>query len=652
MNRQPGILYRISFLVILNSLFIFAAVTYVGYENNQAKINRLLSYRFDFMSQYFRAELADLRNLSDSGDNPYQHEQKELDRLFVRSARQIKGLAGLTLLAMPKGGEIYNVPARSFRQTEELSNPVVKSFIDLAANRTILASKQIQVGEPLATAAGKLKTIYIPINPPTADTVLAITFIADEVVGTDAAYDQTIALLFLIITLITLLIINLLFSNFIRPLRQLILGMEKTAEGKALHTIENPKDDEIGRVTTSFNSMAQALWDKRRELTETNQSLTSTLNQLREATGSLVESEAFLAKVIENSPNAIIATDIDGNVLIFSRAAMTLFDVKPDEALRQDIRALFPYASEKVFPSAGIKIETINEEMICRKASGDSFPSLVCRVPIKESSGEVGAYLFIIRDITESKGFHEMMIAIDRMATRGVMAGEVAHEINNYLAIILGNVELLPLLLAKGDQAKVDKKLEVLKNTVAKIQRFAEGLMGYGNEDANVGPGDLNQVIENMVAFLKPQNRYDDIKFILDLSPRIPLVLFDSTQIQQLLVNLFNNAADALRERPADRRIDVATAVGDEPGSVKVIIRDNAGGLPDDLSVVIFEQRYSGKRRGRGFGLVIVKRILDKLNGTISYVSVPGDGTTFTIALPTATPAAAGIVPASAKVTA
>jgi PAS domain S-box-containing protein len=652
MNRNPGILYRISFLVILNSLFVFAAVTYVSYENNQAKIDRLLSYRFDFMSQYFRSELADSRQPLDVSMAIIQSEQGRLDRIFAHSLRQIRGLAGLTLLTMPPGGEVYNESARSFRSTGELTNPAVEGYVNRAANRTILSTRQIQVGEPLATDVGRLKTIYIPVNPESADTVLAISFIADEVVGTDANYGYTIGVLFLIITLITLLIINLLFRNFIKPLNQLILGMEKTAEGKALHTIENVKNDEIGRVTAAFNSMATALWDKRRELTESNQHLSETLSQLREATGSLSESEAFLAKLIENSPNAIIATDPDGNVLIFSREAMTLFDIKPDEALRRDIRALFPYAPEKVFPSTGAKIETIEEEMICRKSTGDSFPSLVCRVPIKESSGEVGAYLFIIRDISDSKSFHEMMIAIDRMATRGVMAGEVAHEINNYLAIILGNVELLPLLLAKGDLTKVEKKLEVLKTTVGKIQRFAEGLMGYGNEEAKIEPGDLNQIVENMVAFLKPQNRYDDIKFTLNLSPHIPLVLFDSAQIQQLLVNLFNNAADALREIPADRRIEVATVAGDDPASVKVIIRDNAGGLPDDLGVVIFEQRYNGKRRGRGFGLVIVKRIIDKHNGGISYESVPGHGTMFTISLPVATAAAAGGRPAVAQVTA
>jgi signal transduction histidine kinase len=111
-------------------------------------------------------------------------------------------------------------------------------------------------------------------------------------------------------------------------------------------------------------------------------------------------------------------------------------------------------------------------------------------------------------------------------------------------------------------------------------------------------------------------------------------VEFDSSQLQQLFVNLLNNAADALREKEGGRVIDISTGFDPDENVARVIVQDNAGGLPEDLDEVIFEQRYTGKRRGRGFGLVIIKRIIDKHNGRISYSSIPEEGTTFTICLP------------------
>ncbi len=624
--KTPGIFYRISFLVILNSLFIFAAVTLVSLDNNQNQIDQLIEYRFDFISQYFRVELEELRSHNDI-------EQAEnispvvFDNLFKESFRFMKGLAGLTFLTKTDDETAYRVILSSFRP--ELEKDIAGAFPRLVAeaNPDIIAARDIQVGDKSRHNFGLLKTVYIPWNQDDYNRVLAVTFFPGEITTGSNQYYYTIVVLFLIITLITLLIINLLFRRFIRPLRHLILGMEKTAEGKVIYQIEPISRDEIGRVASSFNVMVDKLWQKRKELTQT-------LEQLSEANQSLAESKKFLAKLIENAPFAVIVTDTDGHILIFSKAAIEIFGFTREDALEKDFRGFFPYTPEKVFPQSDQTSLSAQKEMICAKAGKETFPALVNRIPIRDEAAEIRAYLFIIRDISESKGFQEMMISIDRMATRGVMAGEIAHEINNYLAVILGNVELVPLLLQRGDMDKLDKKLEVLKSSVAKIQRFSEGLAGDMHEETIVEPNDLNQLIENLVAFVKPQNHYDNIRFKLDLSHRMPLVEIDRGQIQQMLTNLVNNAAGALQDKDGPKEISISTRVNDDRSLASIMVSDNAGGLPDDLEKVIFRERYLGRRRGRGFGLVIVKRIIDRHRGGIEYDSIPGQGTTYTISLP------------------
>jgi len=626
MLKPPGILYRISFLVVLNSLFIFAAVTYVAVENNHHKIDRLIGYRFDFISEYLRSELDDVY-LSAGTDRHLLPDDAALDNVFDRAQRCMKGLGGLALMTPSAEGKTYTIQNATFRESLDNYDPRMWERIANEASPDIIDAHGIHVGDKFEVKSASYKTIYIPWDTPGVKAVLAITFIPEEIVGADTDYNWTLILLFLVITLITLLIINLIFSKFIRPLNHLVQGMEKTAQGELLYKIEDVNNDEMGRVATAFNTMSSSLWEKRKQLTDT-------LDELSNANRSLAESKAFLAKLIENAPFAVIATTSDRKIRVFSKAAIEIFEMRVDEAVGRDIVDFFPFAPERVFPPEGGQGGICQEEMICRKTNNESFPALVTRVPIRDNQSQVGAYLFIIRDISESAGFQEMMISIDRMATRGVMAGEIAHEINNYLAIILGNVELLPLLLSKGKMDKVEHKLEVLRNTVTKIQRFSEGLMGYGDEEAVFEPGDLNQLIENLVAFLRPQNHYDNIKFNFSLSRELPLVEFDSSQLQQMFVNLLNNAADALHDKQDDRIINITTRFDAEAAAVGVSIEDNAGGLPDDLNDVIFEKRYTGKRRGRGFGLVIVKQIIDKHGGRVAYSTIPDKGTTFSIILP------------------
>lgn len=634
--KTPGIFYRISFLVVLNSLLIFALVAFISIEHNEAKMNRLISYRFDFIGEYYRAELDNIKS-HELGDLPTSAiSNQTIAVLLQRSGRCMKALAGLTLLASREDNQGYRIQATSFRP--DLKEPELQDYerIILEASRELLGTRGVQIGEQFSTPSGIFTTMYIPWDVANPDLVLAITFSPQEITGPDTNYNYLLVILFLVTTLITLLIINLLFRNFIRPLQHLIQGMEKTTVGEVAYKIEDVKNDEIGRVAAAFNIMSGTLWKKRQQLTESNRNLTQTLKQLSNANVSLAKSEAFLSRLIENAPFAVVVTDMQGRIMIFSRAAMSTFcsDAQDKGVIGRNWAEFFPHSPKKLIPRPGEEDRVLQEEMICTKSNGESFPAFVCRVPIRENQLSVSAYLFILRDISESKGFQEMMISIDRMVTRGVMAGEIAHEINNYLAVILGNIELLPLFLSRGEMDKVEKKLEVLRNSVARIQNFSEGLMGYGNEEAVIEPGDLNQNIENLIAFVKPQNRYDGIAFNLSLSHELPLVDFDSSQIQHMLLNLLNNAADALREKKSDRRIDIATELVDDRRSVLISIVDNACGLPSDLDEVIFKARYNGRRRGRGFGLMAVKRIIDRHAGVIDYVSVTDIGTTFKIKIP------------------
>jgi C4-dicarboxylate-specific signal transduction histidine kinase len=275
-------------------------------------------------------------------------------------------------------------------------------------------------------------------------------------------------------------------------------------------------------------------------------------------------------------------------------------------------------------------------EVIARRSDGDLFPAYVAAAGIATQDGRRGATLYMCRDISESKRFQDMMIRLDRYYTRGQMAGDIAHEINNYLAVLMGNLELLPLLLKKGNSEKVDKKLTVMIDTVDKIARFANGLMDVPQEEVRLEQSSLNQIVENVVAFLKPQNRFDTVDITTNLSTDIPLLLLDQGQIQQLLVNLIYNASDAVSGKEKnERRIVISTLVSrDSDGEWACVeVRDNGPGVVPEREEALFKERFTTKRKGHGIGLITCRKIVENHRGSVRYRS--DSGSVFTACFPT-----------------
>lgn len=437
-----------------------------------------------------------------------------------------------------------------------------------------------------------------------------------------------ILLLFLVSTLLSLLTVYLIHVRVRIPMQRLMRGLEKTAAGELFYLIEADTDNEINSLVSAFNRMTRKLWDNQ-------QKLNAYTTRLKKINLNLIESQLFLATLIDSSPFPVVATTIDGQIMLFNRTATEAFGYANSDVVGEPIAGLFA-AALKDRPDAAVDTPTTDDfDARCRRADGSSFPAYVVHAPVVGRDGNVTAYLYIIRDISESASFQEMMIRIDRYCTRGEMAGDIAHEINNYLAILAGNLDLMPIILRKGDSEKIDKKLQIMSDTVDKIARFADGLMDVPQDQLYFEKADLNQLVENILAFLKPQNRFDEIQFKTSLSADLPLVEFDPGQIQQLLVNLIFNAADAVGAEGIDKTVTVETSVVEIAGtrSARVEVADRGPGVPEDRREDLFEKRFTTKRKGHGIGLITCRRIVDAHAGNIGYEFVDGAKFYFTLPL-------------------
>jgi signal transduction histidine kinase len=226
------------------------------------------------------------------------------------------------------------------------------------------------------------------------------------------------------------------------------------------------------------------------------------------------------------------------------------------------------------------------------------------------------------------------MILVDRYYTRGEMAGDIAHEINNYLAIISGNVELIPLMIKRGQLDKLAQKSEVMRTAVERIAMFCDGFMDPPSSGTNYPAVDMNKLILHLLSFLTPQNRFDDITIETHLTEELPAIQLDPAQIRQVLINLLNNSADSLADATGERRITISTHVranGDKSRAILEVSDSGAGVSASNLSM-LFEKSFTTKPQGRGIGLHICRRIIDNHHGQLSYRYA--DGAVFTLELP------------------
>jgi PAS domain S-box-containing protein len=419
-------------------------------------------------------------------------------------------------------------------------------------------------------------------------------------------------LLFLGSILVSLLTVHLISRRFRNPLKRLEQGFEKTASGELFYLLEVDGDTELNRLVTSFNRMSKTLWNNHQSHKRYNR-------LLRDAYITQAESQVFLATLIDCSPCSVVAASSEGEVVIFNRMAADVFGYENGEALGLTIDQLFAASRDAERSVASSDPSEKSGEVVCCRKDGSMFPAFLVVTQVPTGSGQPPVHLFIFLDISESKNFQEMMVSVDRYYTRGEMAGDIAHEINNYLAVLGGNLELMPLFLKRGDQEKINQKLELMKTTVDRIARFADGLMDVNQGEALFAPTDLNQLIQNMLAFLKPQNRFDGIDLVTDLSAELPLVELDHNQIQQTLINLIQNGADAMADSAESKKIRITTERMSETNSLRVSIADNGPGVEADWEDSLFEKRFTTKRKGHGYGLITCRRIIDKHEGRIAY---------------------------------
>jgi len=239
------------------------------------------------------------------------------------------------------------------------------------------------------------------------------------------------------------------------------------------------------------------------------------------------------------------------------------------------------------------------------------------------------------------KELQDQTIQLEKMAAKGQMSAEIGHELNNITGVVFGNFSLLEHHIKQSHWDELDKYLAAVKANLENIKKFSRGLMDFSSMDANYQSCDVIQLVNDIVEYLRAQRHFQDV----DLSHRAPagslFVMADTGQLQQLLYNLLNNAADATKEQPANvrRRIAIEILHDESAGQFTIIVSDNGVGIEKSLLEKAFNEKFTTKKTGHGYGLLVCRKIIDNHHAQMNIDSAPGKGTTISIKFPMQMPA-------------
>jgi signal transduction histidine kinase/uncharacterized membrane-anchored protein YhcB (DUF1043 family) len=259
-------------------------------------------------------------------------------------------------------------------------------------------------------------------------------------------------------------------------------------------------------------------------------------------------------------------------------------------------------------------------------------------IAIKDDQGQVQEVLGISRDITEKKKIEKQMINTEKLASIGLLAAGVVHEINNPLGVILGYCDYMLDKVPEEDKVhKILKKIEKQGNHCKKIVENLLSFSRYTEHSDTIS--DINANLENVIAVVENNLMIKKVHLKKELEPNMPKVQGDPVQLQQVFLNLINNAVAAM---PGGGNLTIRTAWNIGNDKVEVLITDTGSGIKKEHQGRIFDPFFTTKKvgEGTGLGLTVSYGIISHYKGNITFESLTKEedpekhGTSFIVTLP------------------
>lgn len=356
------------------------------------------------------------------------------------------------------------------------------------------------------------------------------------------------------------------------------------------------------------------------------------------------EAHQFLSNLIESSPDCVVVTDMEGNILIFNNGAEELLGYKAEEVIgKMNIKNLYlPGVAKEVMEKmrsrdyGGVgRLKSF--PMVQKNRWGEVIEGSLSASIIYDDKGEAIATVGIFTDLRprlamerQLRDTQQQLLHSEKLAAMGRLTSQIAHELNNPIYGIMNTLELL-----KTEIPPDSKRRRILDMSLSETQRLSEMLRNMlsfskpqGEERREIN---INKLIEDILLILEKQLWEANIKVKSNLSPEIPYIIASPNQIRQVILNIIANAKDAM---PKGGVLTVET--NSERDHIIITINDTGIGIPEEIKDKIFDAFFTTKHevKGVGLGLSVCYGIIKEHKGDIRVKSEINKGSTFSIILP------------------
>ena len=375
------------------------------------------------------------------------------------------------------------------------------------------------------------------------------------------------------------------------------------------------------------------------------------IDDLKKSQQELVRIEERTRLIIDTALDAVVTINASGTITSWNKEAEVIFGWSAREAMGNRMADLIIPPSQRLAHERGVRhFLATGEGVLLRRRieinairrSGVEFPVELEVIPMKLGGDWV--FSAFIRDITDSKQAEEALrntqaelANMTRVMTMGQLTASIAHEVNQPLSGIITNAGTC-LRMLDADPPNIEGARETARRTIRDGNRASEVITRlralFSRRQATTEPVDLNEAAKEVIALLSSRLQKDGVILRCELADDLPLLAGDRVQLQQVIMNMLQNASDAmigLQDRP--RQLLLQT-LRDETDCVRLAVRDSGIGLGAQAASRLFDAFYTTKNGGMGIGLSVSRWIVENHEGRIWAQPNDGPGATFSFSIP------------------
>lgn len=350
-----------------------------------------------------------------------------------------------------------------------------------------------------------------------------------------------------------------------------------------------------------------------------------------ERTADLRRSEEKLKSIFAASPDAIMAMDLNGNIIecndqkvrmheyssreeLLGKNFLGLVAEKDRTKVQEDLKLTFDLG----------ELKAVEYTFVTKH--GREFPVELSRSVVRDASGAPIGFVSVAKDITERKSLEQQIFRSERLAAIGQLAAMIGHDLRNPLTGITGATYYLKTRSDLASNGKTKEMLEIIEKDIAYSNKIINDLLEYSREiKLDLTKASPKSLIEDTLSLVKIPRKIR----VVNRSRNCPQLMVDSEKVKRAFVNVIKNAFDAM---PKGGTLTIHTREVNK--DLEFVFTDTGVGMAKETMQKIFTPLFTSKAKGMGFGLAIAKRIVEAHGGKIDVESTIGDGSTFTLKVP------------------